>query len=85
MVAWVWVAVAALAVVALQAFLFHRARQNWGVDGDGGRLDVDTIDPFATQEGGSADHVDDGVRCPNCGEYNREGFTFCQRCTDRLQ
>lgn len=85
MVAWVWVAVAALAVVALQAFLFHRARQNWGVDGDGSRFDTEAIDPFAAREGGHADQVDDGVLCPNCGEYNREEFSYCQRCVDRFQ
>lgn len=84
MVAWVWVAVAALAVVALQALLFHRARRNWGVGGDGtghDRVPIDAFDPTDQAES----TADGGVRCPHCGEQNGDEFTFCQRCVQRLQ
>jgi hypothetical protein len=83
MVAWVWVAVAALVVVALQAFLFHRARRNWGVDGEGGQRQRGATDAVSTADG--LERVADGVRCPHCGEVNRDSFTFCQRCVQRVQ
>lgn len=85
MVAWVWVAVAALAVVALQAFLFHRARRNWGVEGDGAGPDVSPVDTFTTTDATPAERVDDGILCPHCGEHNDSEFTFCERCVQRLQ
>lgn len=85
MVAWVWVALAALVVVALQAFLFHRARRNWGVNGEGNGLDTASMDSLAPTETATADHPHDGILCPHCGEHNDEDFTFCQRCIQRLQ
>lgn len=85
MVAWVWVALAALVVVALQAFLFHRARRNWGVDGEGSGLDATSMDSLAPTETAAADQPHDGVLCPHCGEHNGDDFTFCQRCIQRLQ
>lgn len=84
MVAWVWVAVAALAVVALQAFLFHRARRNWGVGGEGQHQEAMSVDAFAPAETGRDEHVETGVRCPHCGEANEPDFTFCARCVQRL-
>lgn len=84
MVAWVWVALAALAVVALQAFLFHRARRNWGVDGEGRGHDVRQMDSLAPTDTTSGEQFEDGLRCPHCGEYNGEDFTFCGRCVQRL-
>lgn len=85
MVAWVWVALAALVVVALQAFLFHRARRNWGVGGDGSGLDATPMDTPGPADNPSADLPHEGVRCPHCGMHNGEDFTFCQRCIQRLQ
>lgn len=84
MVAWVWVALAALAVVALQAFLFHRARRSWGVDGEGSGHEVTPMDSLAPADTTAAEQLDDGVRCPRCGEFNEEEFTFCERCVQRL-
>lgn len=83
MVAWVWVAVAALAVIALQAFLFHRARRNWGVDGDTGGFDA--VESVSTNDPDAPEHPDGGVRCPHCGAHNEGAFTFCQQCLDRLR
>lgn len=85
MVAWVWVALAALVVVALQAFLFHRARRNWGVDGEGSGIDATSMDSLAPTETAAADQPQDCVVCPHCGEHNDEDFTFCERCIQRLQ
>ena len=85
MVAWVWVALAALVVVALQAFLFHRARRNWGVDGEGRGLDAAPMEAPGSAEPASAAQLHEGVRCPHCGTRNGEDFTFCQRCVQRLQ
>lgn len=85
MVAWVWVAAAALVVVALQAFLFHRARRNWGVGGNGSTHDSTPIESLPTADPPGANAVDDALLCPHCGEHNDEDFTFCQRCVQRLQ
>lgn len=84
MVAWVWVAVAALVVVALQAFLFHRARRNWGVDGDGRGHEQRGGDAATWRDSSDREQVADGVRCPHCGERNHEAFTFCGSCVQRL-
>ena len=73
------------AVVALQAFLFHRARRNWGVDGKGSGHDVSPVETYTAAEPTAPEQVASGVRCPHCGEHNGDDFTFCQRCVQRLQ
>lgn len=86
MVTWVWVAIAALVVVALQALLFHRARRNWGVDGNGNGngADLNPVESMTPTDRGRSGRVADGVRCPHCGEHNGDDYTFCQRCVHRL-
>lgn len=88
--------VAAIALVGLvQLFALYRARSRWESQGDADADGDRNLDPTSTTDRldgldldlaheHSEDHDSDRQICPQCGESNEIGYTYCRRCIGHL-